>query len=455
MSGIVATRPRPARSSDSAEATTSRLSTPARLRIWTVALTVAAVALLAVTSTGIVRISHQVTAIGNHDAPQAATASDLYFVLSDLDAETASLLMLGNSSTLSINELDSLRTFEQRQAEVDVDLQQAELATTSATERAELSRFAAALTLYRQWVSMALTVEQQSADQVAGQPPSSSLGYYAEASTVLRAQLLPLAASLRQTNASDLDESFSAERTTSNLAIVATLIVGVALLVALVLFQRRLARTHRRILNPSLVLATLATAALVVGCCVLFGSETSTLRQAQNDEIRPYLALTQAQAVTYDASGDASRYLIESDPHLVATDFAAKAACLRSGGSCGSSTTLPSGGLASISGRTDVVQLWDAYAADFAHVVSLSDSGQRGAAISVITGLSAGDGAIDLYRYNRTVDEITVAERSAYTQQLLNAQRTLRFWPEIPAAAMILTIALIGLGVRPRLAEYR
>ncbi len=436
-----------------------RLSTPAKLRIWAIGLTIGALLLLAITSTGITRLSHQIAAIGEHDAPQAATASDIYFALSDLDAQAASLLMLGNSDALSTNQLVSLRTFEQRDAEVDLDLQQAELATTNATERTELSRLAAALTLYRDWLGMAFAVQQEQATQPAGHPPASSLGYYAQATTVLRTRLLPLAASLRQANESDLDASFAAERTSASWAIGSTLLGGLALAIALVAFQRRLARSHHRMVNPSLVLATLCTATLVISSSLLFGAETGSLRRAQQRDIEPYLALTQAQAVSYDAAGDASRYLIESDPLLVADEFATKAKCLRSGGTCDPSartTVLPTGGLAGITGSSsDAVAQWNAYEADYARVVELANAGQPDQAINVLTGLSAGNGAIDLYRYNRTVDTITAAHRSAYGRQLLDARRTLRFWPEIPATLMIAAIVLIGLGVRPRLNEYR
>jgi hypothetical protein len=36
-----------------------------------------------------------------------------------------------------------------------------------------------------------------------------------------------------------------------------------------------------------------------------------------------------------------------------------------------------------------------------------------------------------------------------------DARQALRFWPAIPAILIIATILLIGLGVRPRLAEFR
>jgi hypothetical protein len=450
--GSVAVLPPP--SVGGLEPARTRLSTPARLRIWAAALTVGALVLLAVTTTGMIRVSHRVAAIGGHDAPQAATASDVYFALNDLDAQAASLLMLGDDEAYTINTSVAFRTYQQRNAQLDLDLQQASRATASLAEQNRIAQLIAGLTLYRSWLSMALTTEQLNATQPAGHPPSASLGYYAEATTVLRTRLLPLAAELRRTNVTALNASFDDQRSTATWTIVSTLLIGAALVLALIAFQRSLARRHRRILNPAMALATACTIALVAGVCLITGTQTAALGDAQHRDIQPYLALTQAQAVTYDAAGDASRYLIEADPALIERAFTAKTVCLREGGACDPTTSLPSGGLTAAAGPSTNA-LWQAYTNDYAHAVRLAKTGDTAAAINVITGLSTGDGAIDLYRFNATMDRITTGHRTAYANELTDAGDALRYWPELPTVLIIVTIALIGLGIRPRLAEYR
>ncbi|MFI6071341.1 hypothetical protein ACIA5C_07090 [Actinoplanes sp. NPDC051343] len=65
---------------------TVRPETPARLRLWTTLVVIVAVALFVATSVLMAQTRRQVRVIGDDAAPQAATASDLYFALSDLDA---------------------------------------------------------------------------------------------------------------------------------------------------------------------------------------------------------------------------------------------------------------------------------------------------------------------------------------------------------------------------------
>src|SRR5215813_10243134 len=171
-----------------------RRTAPQVLRLWAAALVIGCAALLTMTIVGFARLTSQVDTIGAEAAPQAATASDIYFALSDLDAQAATLIMLGDAQSLSLNRLSALATFEQRTAEVDADLAQANRGATDAAQRARLGRIADELTLYRQWIWQAIDAQQRSvtvAPVDAVPPPSASLGLYAQATTVLRTALLP------------------------------------------------------------------------------------------------------------------------------------------------------------------------------------------------------------------------------------------------------------------------
>lgn len=431
-------------------------SSPTRLRVWGAGLVAGAIVLLAVSTGALSRLSGQVDTIGGHDAPQAATASDVYFELSDLDAQVATLIMLGEGDAMSINRLNALRTFRQRDVQVDIDLRQAERAATSVTERDRVRDLVRSLTIYRQWVWQALTVEDRLPPQAPGRPPSAALGYYAEATTVLRADLLPTAAALRLANADDLDRSYRAQHTTAVWAIGLTLLFGIALLVALIVFQRQLTRGFRRLVNAPLILATGCTLATMVTVCVVFASETSTLRDAQDRDFGPYLALTQVQAIGYDAAGDASRYLIAADPDLVRSDTVAKSGCLVKGGACGSGASLPAGGLTTLAAGTPaLLEHWKAFQADDARMVALARAGQLDSAVDVLTGISPGDAAIDLFTYNKALDQVTARHRDRYARALSHARRLLTWWPVVPAVPLGAAVLLIVLGVRPRLAEYR
>jgi hypothetical protein len=173
-----------------------------------------AAALLTITTVGMSRLHDHVEVIGDQAAPQAATASDLYLALSDLDAQVARLIMIGGSDALSDSRLDALLTYQQRSAEVDADLTRALNASTTPAARAQVESLTNDLALYRQVAWQALAVQDESTDQVPGHPPAATLGYYARASTLLHAELLPTAKALRQASQVTLERSYSTQRRT-------------------------------------------------------------------------------------------------------------------------------------------------------------------------------------------------------------------------------------------------
>ncbi len=459
MPGTVALAPRPVSrpTTTRARETSARArSAPTRLRMWSAGLIAGAMVLLATSTATLSRLSDQIGAIGGHDAPQVATASDVYFELSDLDAHAATLIMLGEGGDMSVNRLSALRTFRERDAQLDSDLRQAGRTATTGAERDRVRYLVASLTLYRQWVWQALTVEDRLPPQAPGRAPAASLGYYAEATTVLRADLLPTAAALRSANADDLDRSYGVQHRTAAWAIGLTLVLGAALLIGLIVFQRDLARRFRRLMNLPMLVASLCVLTTMVAVCVLFASETTTLNDARNRDLGPYVTLTQAQAVGYDAAGDASRYLIASDPRLLRSDMIAKSDCLTKGGRCVSGATLPAGGLTTLAaGDPELLRRWNAFQADDERVISLAGAGQLDAAVGVLTGISRGDAAIDLFTYNKALDRITAGHRGGYTRSFDHARKLLTWWPAVPAVPLGAAIILIMIGVRPRLAEYR
>jgi hypothetical protein len=438
-----------------------------RLRAWAAGLLFGAAGALALTSAGIAAFTGQVHAIGDHAAPQAATASDLYFAISDMDAQVARLIMLGGAENLSSNRLDALRSYQARSAEANADLAEAVRGATTAAERALCQRLAGGLSTYRQWSWEALAVQAEQPDQAPGRPPAAALGYYSQASTVLHAQLLPAAGALRQSSLDDLDRAAAGQRSAARWATGGSLLAGGALVAALVIFQARLSRRYHRAVNPGLLLATLCTAGLVVSAGAVLLAGSARLDAAQRDSFAPYLALTQAQAVSYDAAGDTSRYLIATDRSGVRSEVAAKSRCLTSGGSCRAGgagggdvlsaglTTLTAGPGAGTGQPEAVLRRWQAYQRDHDRIVSLADAGRLEDAVSVLTGTARGDASFDFYYYDVAVRQIAGSRRAAFEASLAGVRSRLAPWPAIPAGLMLAAMLLILLGVRPRLAEYR
>src|ERR1051326_7507986 len=87
------------------------MSAPGPLRR-TAALIVVAAGITATAATaGTIRMNTDVHAIATDAAPGAALAAELYFALSDLDNQVATLIMLGGDERLATNRLDALRTY--------------------------------------------------------------------------------------------------------------------------------------------------------------------------------------------------------------------------------------------------------------------------------------------------------------------------------------------------------
>jgi hypothetical protein len=421
-----------------------RLATPVRLRIWVLSLVVTAVALLVTASVLMSRVQNQVRIIGDEAAPQAATASDLYLALSDLDAQTARLVLVDKAPALAGTQIDALSTYQQRSRQIDADLARALTTSATADDRRLVQQLMTGLAIYRHWTGQALAVEAQLEPQPPGKLPPAALGYYTQATNVLHLDLLPAAKQLLDVSRARLDQAYSAQRTTEIVGIVVTGLLGVLLIGLLLAAQAWLARRFRRRFNPAMLVGTLITLALMVTAGAVFVVEGQRLGAARSERLEPYLELSQARAISYDAAADTSRYLISGNLAYYQQDFTAKSKCLVNGGDCGTDA-LPAG----------LADGWIAYQRDHQRIVGLADSGQAAAAVDTLTGIRRGDAAFDFFSFDSAVGRIADDHKRNFDASMEDAQGLLTGWVVIPIVAMGLVIVLILLGVRGRLAEYR
>jgi hypothetical protein len=437
--------------------------TPVRLRLWAYSATLVAVALLAVTSLLMARVQEQVRTIGDDAVPRAATASDLYFALSDMDAQVARMVLIGDTDTLAGSQIDALGTYRERGLQVDTDLQHLLSGATSDADRAAALELLHHLAVYRQRVWQTLTAQTQSTRRPTspGTLPPDALGYYTQATNVLHLDLLPTAKRLREASESRLDESYADKRVTAMWGTGLTAGLGVGLMVLLIGLQVWLARRFHRVLNPALLVATGFTVALVVSMVAILGAQQQRLDRARDDSLEPYLALSRAQAVSYDAAADTSRYLISANLPHYKQDFIRKSDCLVRGGSCGRSGDTIDGGLAILAAgsgasRTPpVLDRWVAYQRVHQRIVTLADSGKAAEAIDRLTGIRRGDAAFDFSYFDAAVSDAATARKRAFDEALRDTEQLLAGWTVIPLSAMGLVILLVPFGVRKRLAEYR
>lgn len=434
-----------------------------RIRVWMVSAVVTALAAIAATSMSMSRFQDQVHTIGADAAPQAATASDLYFALGDLDAQVARLLLLGNTETQAGNQIDALSTYRERSLQIDADLERALATATTTEDRATIRRLLNDLAVYRQWTWQALTVVWQQPPQPPGELPPSALGYYAQATNVVHFELLPGAMRLREASQARLDSAYADQRSIARWGIGLVLLLCGGLTVLLVVMQRWLARRFRRLVNPALLASMLVTVGLVVGASTVFGLTGSRLDAAHRDSFVPYLALSEAQAVSYDAAADTSRYLLSGNLPSYKDDFSRKSACLVDGGSCGTGGGGLTSGLAMLAAGPDtstaqageVRDRWLGYQRDHERIVALADSGQVAEAVDALTGIRRGKAAFDFYYYDTAISRIATDRKQAFEAAFTDAEGLLTGWTTIPVVLMGIVVLLVPVGLWPRLAEYR
>jgi hypothetical protein len=421
-----------------------RSETPVRLRLWTGLVIGAVVLVLVTTSLLLARVQQQVEVIGGQAAPQAATAADLYFAVSDLDSQVARMVLVGDAAELSGSQLDALGTYQERSRQVDADLQRSLTTATGEADRAIVLELMGHLAVYRRWVWQTLTAQSDAPPQPPGRLPPEALGYYTQATNVLHLDLLPAAQRLREAGEERLARAYADKRTTELAAITLTVLLGGGLVVLLVILQGWLARRFRRLLNPALALATVLSMALIVGVCGVLGTQGQRLGAARDDDLSPYLALSQARALSYDAAADTSRYLLSGNLALYQQDFTRKSGCLVDG--CGAAGLAPG---------SEAHTRWLGYQRDHQRIVALAGSGRTGAAVDLVTGIRRGDAAFDFSYFDAAIGEAATGHKAGFDSALRDGERMLTGWPWVPLPVLGLVILLAGLGVRGRLAEYR
>jgi hypothetical protein len=408
--------------------------------LWTALVVSVAVALFAATSALMAQTQRQVRIIGDDAAPQAATASDLYFALSDLDAQVARLVLAGDDDSLAATQIDALATYRDRGTQIDADLQRS---LTGAADAAVARELLDDLAVYRERVWQALTTT------------GDRHGFYTQATNVLHLQLLPGAQRLREASQERLDRAYARKQTTQRWGIAVALGLGAVLVGLLLAMQVWMARRFRRTFNPALLVATILAIALAGPAAVVFAVQGRKLGDAREQSLTPYLALSQARAISYDAAADTSRYLISGGLAYYKQDFSTKSACLTKGGACGPGGESVIGGLPQVAAGSEAMRRWAACQRDHDKVTGLADAGRRDEAVAALTGIRRGDAAFDFSYFDDAVGRIATARQAAFDDAVHSTRTLLAGWTEIPLGVAVLVLALVPLGVRRRFAEYR
>ncbi|MEO3854588.1 hypothetical protein [Acrocarpospora sp. B8E8] len=410
--------------------------------------------------------------IGHTAGPQVVATADLYYALSDMDAQVATVLLAGVEGGPSRKA--ALDRYDQRRAQADsAVLQAADLARGDPTGQATVRAVLDGLGRYERLVSRALLLDEQS-PHAPGPPSQPALDAYRQATDLMRLDLLPKAYNLTLDSGTVVRHAYAAESSALLAGRFWVALGGALALAVLVALQVFVARRFRRAINPALLAATIVAGVLTVAGVLVLQRAADELRAAKEDGFDSVLVLSRARAIGNSLHGDESRYLLDPqradtyeqvyldksqsvfyvpagnlDKYYAAVDgavaaFPGEADFLGFYGSEADRVTLPGQREA----LATVLTHYQQFQHDDRRMRQLATAGKNSDAVRQAMGASFG-------AYDDTLVELTALRRQAFGAAVAAGNRALDGWDLLLPGAAVAAGLLILVGVRPRLAEYR
>jgi hypothetical protein len=284
---------------------------PARLRLLRAATVSLAVALALLLALAGLAATGTWDSVAGRDAPRTTSAADLNLALDDMDAQAANILLSsGNAGKgrLATPYEKAVGFYGDARRFIGHDLRT--LAVAAQGDRAD-ERTVESLTdnfaEYQELIGRALENDGRTGGK------ADALTDYRAATDLLQSQLLPEARKLVDSTNSAFNGEYAQARSVLSAQLAAVVALGVLLLAALGVLQWYMARRFHRILNPGVLAATVcALLAVLLGAQALAAS-AAHLRGARRDAFDSVVALSRARAIAYDANADESRYLLDPE----------------------------------------------------------------------------------------------------------------------------------------------
>ncbi|POM24498.1 hypothetical protein BTM25_31270 [Actinomadura rubteroloni] len=448
----------------------------ARIRALAALVVVALAATLAATWIAVSDARHGMRVIGHDAGPQVVATSDLYFQLTDMDAQLATALLIGGSQGLGVTRDQALARYDQDRAKAAAALLQAAKLADEPSEAATAQAVVMSLGAYERIAGQALLLDRQ-AGHTAGPPSSRVLDLYRQATDLMKLDVLPKAYNLTLDDGTLVRHTYEDERAAVRAGIVAVVVTGLLLVALLVVLQVFLTRRFRRLLNPALALATLVALALTGTAAAVLSGQAADLRRAKVDGFDSVLALSRARAIGNSANADQTRFLLDPERadtyeqqymtkaqsvlylkagNLAAYNQAVQRQAARTGflgflGAEAARRGVP--GQDAAFGA--VLTTYKAYQADDRRIRDLVAAGRRDEAVRARLDAAAGSSSGDFATYDRALVKLIGIHRTAFDDAVRDGDGGTRHWDAgLPVAGLVI-VALVLAGVRPRLAEYR
>ncbi|MEU2623763.1 hypothetical protein ABZ642_37625 [Streptomyces sp. NPDC007157] len=459
-----------------------RSTVPARLRLLRAATVLLAVALGILLLVAGLAANGTWDAVADRDAPRTTSAAGLDLALNDMDAQAANILLSsGNGGTggLATPHAKAVTLYGDARREIGHDLRTlAAAAQGDRTDEKTVESVTDDFAEYQELIGRALENDRR-----AGGKPDAVTDYR-DATDLLRDSLLPDARRLVSSNNAAFDSHYAAARSVLSAQLVAVLALGLLLLAVLGIVQWYLARRFRRNLNPALLAATACALAAVVLGTQLLSSSATHLKVARHDAFDSVVALSRARAIAYDANADESRYLLDPqrrtryadsfltksqelygiegatlstyDARLASTwqDYRADATDLRFTGEFRrelDNITFP--GERAAAEKT--VDAYAVYERDDRRIRALLAAGEERQAVEFCMGWETGTSNAHFGAWMTALDQVTDINRAHFTSSVAAGRAELTGRLPWACVLLLLAVGLTGLGLRPRLAEFR
>jgi hypothetical protein len=259
-------------------------------------------------------------------------------------------------------------------------------------------------------------------------------------------------------------------RATGGAGVLATA-TGCALAFVLVWAQVFLSRRTRRTFNPALLAATILAFAFTVFLVGRFGEARRDLRVAKDEAFESIHILWRARAAAYDANGDASRFLLDTQRSgQFEAAFRTKVATLTSRPDTVITNADVEGGRATgyfadeahnvtFAGEGDaataMMRAFAAYYSLDAKMRLLEKTGKHADAVELATGSRPDESSAAFDRFDEAVLRTIRINQDEFDAVIASGDRGLKRAEIVDPTLTIIIALLAWLGIRPRLREYR
>ncbi|MEO3807768.1 hypothetical protein ABGB17_02055 [Sphaerisporangium sp. B11E5] len=444
---------------------------PGRIRLMA-GLGVAAVVLLSgATAVAVGHAKDGLNVLGRTAGPQVVTTADLYFALSDMDAQVATILLTRDAAGPGRQAL--LERYERSRSTADgAVLQAADLAGGDRVQQATVHDVLDGLGRYERLAGRALLLDEQAGTGDA-QRRRAALETYRQATDLMRLDLLPKAYNLTLDSATIVRRSYLAELSAVRTGWISVAVTGLLTLAVLIVLQVYLSRGFRRTVNVPLLAATVVVGALTVAGVAVLQREGTALTSAKDNGFNSVLALSRARAIGNTLYGDQNRYLL--DPERADTyeqvyldksqavlyvpagnldKYHNEVARLKAAGrqdGLGFLDVEAAGGLVMPGQRaafTQVLERYQAFQRNDGDVRRAAAAGNRQQAVSLVMGPA-------FTEFDKALQDLVALHDRELRRAVDDGDGALAGWDWLPPAGALAAVALVLIGVRPRLAEYR